>query len=137
MATNTTPFNGRANSIEAVQYIRLLVNFTDPASKAHPFALPNKCIVFPSVVQVITGFNATSTNVVTAGFNSSSYDNIVTSAQVVAGTPGLKSNLLPTGTALVPLVGDQVLYTTYSQSGTAASAGSLYIIVCFIPYHGP
>lgn len=140
MTTNQTPYIARASAGEQIHYIRLLVNWNDvgiATGKSHAFALPHRCIVFPSVVQVITPFNAATTNVVTAGFNASSYDNLVTGAQTLAGAAGLKSNLLPTGTALLPLVGDQVLYTTYTQTGTAATAGQLYIIICYIPYHGP
>jgi hypothetical protein len=44
----------------------------------------------------------------------------------------LKSNLPPTGTALVPLAADSDVYAMYTQTGTAASAGAAYVIIEYV-----
>jgi hypothetical protein len=59
--------------------------------------------------------------------------NIATSAQTISGTTGLKQNLAPTGTALVPLAADSQVFALYTQTGTAASAGVAVVIVKYIP----
>lgn len=116
-------------------YLRFDVNYNDAASgvAVAKQTLPAGAIITRTDVVVSTAFNAATTNVLSIGTEASTYTNIVTTAQAVAGTPGLKSNLAPTGAALGKLAADAVVYALYSQSGTAASAGQATVIIEYIP----
>lgn len=135
MATNDTSTpKGRENVPQTVCYIRKKVTFADAgASGGVPIEWLRKgSIIVGTDIVVGTAFNAATTNVLTVGTNATAYDNIVTSAQAVPGTTGIKQNLAPTGTALGPLANDSLVYVKYTQSGTAATAGEAYIIIKFV-----
>lgn len=135
MATNDTATpKGRENVPQTVCYIRKKITFADAgAAGGIPVEWLRKgSIILESYVYVTTAFNAATTNVLTAGTNSTAYDNIVTSAQSVSGTTGYKLNLTPTGTAAGPLAADSQMFVKYTQTGTAATTGEAYICVTFI-----
>lgn len=133
MPTNTAGSTARNDYSQDLQTIRFRVNFNDAGiatGNAKQF-LPAGAIIVGTDVLVTTAFNAATTNVLSVGFEASTYTNLVTTAQAVAGTPGLKQNLIPTGTALVPLASDVQVYALYTQTGTAATTGVAYVIVKF------
>lgn len=135
MATNDTATpKGRENVPNTVCYIRKKITFADAgAAGGIPIEWMRKgSIILGTDILITTAFNAGTTNPLTVGINSTAYDNIVTTAQSVAGTPGLKQNLAPTGTALVPLAADSQVFVKYVPTGTAATTGEGYVIIKFV-----
>ncbi|MCK1277679.1 hypothetical protein IVB46_20930 [Bradyrhizobium sp. 61] len=135
MATGIVASTARQSAEQQVHYLRFTVNFNDAgiATGNGKQWLPKGAVLIGTDVNIVTAFNAATTNVLSVGIEASTYANIVTSAQTVSGTTGLKQNLAPTGTALVPLAADSQVFALYTQTGTAASAGQAVIIVKYIP----
>lgn len=134
MPTNTAGSIARNDSMQDVHTIRFKVNYNDAATgvAVAKQTIPAGSIIVGTDVQVTTAFNAATTNVLSVGFEASTYANLATTAQTASGTPGLKQNLIPTGTALVPLAADSTVYALYSQTGAAATTGVAYVIVKFV-----
>jgi len=135
MATGTPGSTARKNTSQQVGYIRFTVNWNDlPAAAAQMKQwLPAGAVLIGTDVNIVTAFNAGTTNVLSVGIEPNTFANIITSAQAVAGTPGLKANLPPTGAALVPLAADSQVGVLYTQTGTAATAGQAIVVVKYIP----
>lgn len=135
MATNTPGSTARRNTAQCVDYLRFTVNFNDAAAAvaAPKQWLPAGAIILRTTVNVITAFNAGSTNVLSVGFEATTFANLGTSAAIVAGTPGLKTFMPPTGLAVVPLAADSQVFALYAPTGTAATTGQAIFVVEFIP----
>ena len=135
MATGTAGSAARKNTSQQVNYLRFTVNFGDAAAAvAVPKQwLPAGAIVLRTTVNVITAFNAGTTNVLSVGTESATYANLGTSAAIVAGTPGLKTFMPPTGTAVVPLAADVQVFALYAPTGTTATTGQAIFVVEYIP----
>lgn len=133
MPTGTAGTSARQFHQQMVHYLRFDVNYNDTnvATGVGKQSLPAGAIILGTTVLVTTAFNAATTNVLTVGTNSSSYDNIATSAQTVSGTTGLKQNLAPTGTALGKLSAAAQVFVKYTQTGTAASAGAATVMIAY------
>lgn len=116
-------------------YLRFTVNYNDAgiATGNKKQTLPAGCVITRTDVFITTAFNAATTNVLSVGYEASTFANIVTNAQALAGAAGLKSNLPPNGVALLPLVGDQDVFAMYTQTGAVATAGVAVIVIEYIP----
>jgi len=84
-------------------------------------------------VYVTTAFNAATTNVLVAGTTGTG-TNLVSAADVTEGTIGVytPANAANQGLGLI-FAADTDLFISFSQTGTAASAGAATIIVEFVP----
>lgn len=135
MATGTAATTARQAAEQQVHYLRFTVNYNDTgiATGNGKQYLPRGAVIIGTDVVVTTAFNAATTNVLSIGTEASTYTNIVTTAQAIAGTAGLKANLAPTGLALGPLAADAQVFALYTQTGTAATAGVAVIVVKYIP----
>lgn len=135
MATGTQATAARQYHMQLVHYLRFTVNYNDPgiATGNVKQTLPAGAVVIGTDVLIQTAFNAATTNVLSIGTEASTYTNLVTTAQAVAGTAGIKQNLAGTGVILAPLAADTPVYALYTQSGTAASAGKAIVIIKYIP----
>jgi hypothetical protein len=135
MTTGTQGSTARRNSVQMVHYLRFIVNYNDAGigTGVGKQWLPAGAIIIGTDVNVITAFNAGTTNPLTVGIESTTYANIAAAASTVSGTTGLKQNISPTGTALVPLAADSQVFVMYAQTGTAATTGQAVVIVKYIP----
>lgn len=124
----------RKNSAQQVGYLRFKVNFNDAsiATGAGKQTLPAGAVIVGTDVLVTTAFNAVTTNVLSVGIENPTYANIAAAASVIAGTAGLKQNIAPTGTALVPLAADSQVFALYTQTGAVATAGSAIVVVKYV-----
>lgn len=131
MATGTLNTSARRNALQVTHTLRFKVNFNDAgiATGNGKQFLPAGAIISGTDCIVTTAFNATTTNVLSVGIEASTYANMLTSAQAVAGTPGGKFDNRPTGTALGSLTADAQVFALYTQTGTAATTGAAYIVV--------
>ncbi len=76
--------------------------------------------------QVVTAFNAVSTNVLTAGTSTTATEWLA-SGDITEGTPGY----YPASNAVAKfrLTADTPIYVKYTQSGTAATTGQAVLII--------
>ena len=134
MATNVPGNTARDNCEQEVQYIRKTLTFSDAAnfSAGLPIGmLPAGAMILASSVDVSAAFNAGTLNDVTVGTNATAYDNILTSAQIVAGTQGIKRALPPT-VRVDQITAPTMVYLKTNLTGTAATAGQLTLVITFV-----
>jgi hypothetical protein len=129
----------RRNALQLVHYLRFTVNFNDPgiagAGGAPKQTLPKGAILIGTDVNVVTPFNAATTNVLIVGSQTAGAINsdVVAAADVTETAAGLTQNIKPTGNMLVPLANDTQIFAQFTQTGTAATAGKAIVIVKYIP----
>jgi len=134
MATNVPGNTARDNYEQQVSFFRKTLNFADAAAAANGIAIgfiPAGAMIKTSSVDVSQAFNAGTTNDITVGTNATAYDNILTTAQIAAGTVGVKRGLPPTLRVDQVTAPTQVFLKT-NLTGTAATAGQVTIVVEFI-----
>lgn len=134
MASNVPGNTARDNYEQQTSYIRKTITFADAAAAANGLPIgmvPAGVMIKSSSVDVSAAFNAGTANDVTVGTNATAYDNILTSAQVVAGTVGVKRGLPPT-VRVDQITQPTMIYLKTSLTGTAATAGQLTIVIEFI-----
>ena len=121
---------------QAINYYRLTINFNDQnIGLAQMFgALPANAYILSIDADVTTAFNAGTTNVVTIGTTKANSNEIVASG-ITAGTPGIYHLTTAAGLGLAVTTGTSpvTLFAKYAQTGTAATAGAVTIIIAFIP----
>lgn len=127
--------NPRQTQLQVVHFIRKRINYNDTgvATGEYIGTIPAGCIIIGSDFSVPTAFNAGTTNSLTVGGNSPTYNDVATAAGTLVGSTGLKQNVVPTGSSLNSTTADIDLFAAYNQTGTAASAGVCDVIVKYIP----
>ncbi|MEW6645380.1 MAG: hypothetical protein AB1586_33125 [Pseudomonadota bacterium] len=134
MTTGIPGSTARRNTSQQVGYARFTVNYNDAnvANGNTKQWLPAGAIIIGTDVQVVTPFNAGTTNVLTVGLGASA-TSVVAAGQAAPGTAALTQNIAPTGAALGPIAADSQLNVTFTQTGAAATAGQAVVMVKFIP----
>ena len=125
--------NPRTFHTQQIHYLRKLVNFNDAgiAAGVKMGTLPAGAVLVSSHVHVTTAFNAGTTNVLTVG-TQATLTEIINNAASIPGTAGVKLNIAPNAAPfLVDLAADNDVYVSYTQTGTAASAGRAVITIEF------
>lgn len=122
-------------------YFRLTINWNDPriASGVWFGTIPKNSFITAIDAYVTTGFNAVTTNVITIGHTAASANEVVASG-ITAGTPGIYHLTTAAGlgtattanaTYQTQINGSVPLYAKYAQTGTAATAGAVTIVIQF------
>ena len=133
----TRIFNSRSAQ-QKITYYRLTINWNDTnIGTGQQFgALPaNAYIVFIDA-DVTTAFNAGTTNVITLGTTSSSANELLASG-ITAGSTGIYHLTSAAGLGVAVSGGGtwtgkvMPLFAKYAQTGTAATAGSVTIVIGF------
>ena len=135
MTTGTPGTTARQLPYQVVHTLRIKVNYNDAgiAAGVGKQWLPKGAIITSTSVQVGTAFNAGTTNVLTVGTNAGNYDNIVAAADADETALAITNAIKPTGTALGPLAADARVFVKYTQTGTAATAGSATVLIHYVP----
>lgn len=135
MTTNTAPASppARQDPRQVLNTLTKTVNFNDPgisAGVAFAASLPQGAFIVDVMVEIVTPFNAATTNVLTVGTNTPTNNNIVNAADVneaVAGVyiagRGLGRSL--TAAAEIPV------FAMYTQTGAAATTGQAVIVITY------
>jgi hypothetical protein len=92
--------------------------------------LPAGAQILFATVNIVTPFNAGTTNVLTVGQNSANWNDIVNASDVNEAVAG--STMVLRGADLVITTDVQVNYK-YTQSGGAATAGQAVIVIAYTP----
>lgn len=136
MATNTTPSypQARRQPRNVVNTLKRTLNFNDAdiAKAAFNEALPSGAFIVGAFAEIVTAFNAGSTNPITVGTNSTTFNNILASGDITSATPGVyfitSSGTTKLGRAFAA-AGDTAVYATYVPTGTAATTGQAVIVI--------
>lgn len=132
MSTNTTARQTRDYRMQLVHYLRKTVRYNDTDIAAgSPFTkyLPSGASIQYATVKIKTAFNGGTTNVLTVGQNSTSFNDMVAAGDVDETATG--SNMVLRGADLT-LSSDALPYAKYTQTGTAATAGEAEITIAYV-----
>lgn len=134
MTTTPPTYPARSRHEQLVHYFRKTVNFDDgliaTPTTAGPFGrLPANAQILAVQVEIVTAFNAVTTNVLTVG-TSTTANEIVAAGDVDETAVGVTDVLRGRGTALTAAA-EVNLYAKYTQSGTAATAGKANIVITY------
>lgn len=134
MATNVPGNTARDNVEQQVSTIRKTLAFSDAGAAASGLPIgmvPAGALIKVSSVDVSAAFNAGTLNDITVGTNATAYDNILTSAQIAAGTQGVKRGLPPT-VRVDQITQPTQVYLKTNLTGTTATAGQLTIVIEYV-----
>ena len=136
MATNVDlrGLSARQDPRNVSNTIRKTVNFNDTGIGTGvaigPDALPQGAFILGVWVEIVTAFNAVTTNVLTVGTNATSYNNIVNAGDVNEAATGVTMVTRGLGRSLAAAADTQV-FVMYTQTGTAATTGQAVIVIEF------
>lgn len=126
---------------QQVCYSRVTINFNDPriASGVWYATIPKNSYILQIDAQVVTAFNAGTTNVITIGATAASANEILASG-ITAGTPGIYhlttaaglGNLITNNPTFQTTLSGVPIFVKYAQTGTAATTGQAIIVLTFI-----
>jgi hypothetical protein len=135
MATGTAGSAARQYHQQMLHYLRKAVNYNDSgiSTGVKIGTLPAGAIIIGTDVNVQTVFNAATTNVLTAGGNSATYNDVVAAADVNEAATGITKDISPTGSSLGVIAADRDIYAMYTQTGAVATTGLAHIIVKYVP----
>lgn len=123
----------RLDPRQLINTLKKTVNFNDPGiSSGVAFAnsLPVGAFITQVDVEIVTAFNAGSTNVLTVGTNATSYNDIVNAADVNEGATGVTEVARGKGRSLASAAAKAV-FAKYTQTGTPATTGQAIIVIQF------
>lgn len=134
MTTNTSPIfpPSRRDPRQVANTLKRVLNFNDPDIAKASFinSLPQGAVILAVQVEIITAFNAGSTNPITVGTNSTTYNNIAISGDITSGTIGVYMPTRGLGQSLANAAGVAV-FATYIPTGTAATTGQAQITILY------
>lgn len=128
--TTGTP---RQTQFQHVHYLRKKVVLGDAGLTTGVLVgtLPAGAIIaYEAAVMVSTAFDAGTTNVLVVGTTVGGTD-VVTAAVSLSGATGTKR--MSTADSLGPMAADTDIWVQYTQTGTAATVGTAYILIPFYP----
>lgn len=137
MATNTAGTTARQDPRQVVNSIKRTLTYSDSDVAQAPIGtlpngnpLPQNAFILDVVVEVVTAFNAATTNTLSIGTNTGSWNNIAQTADVNLAATGVTKVSRGWGRSLTN-ASDTSAYAVYTQSGTAATAGQAVIVITF------
>lgn len=135
MATDTAQVvpPARQDPRQVVNSLKKTVNFNDAGIStglAFDNSIPAAAFILSVLVEIVTVFNAVTTNVLTVGTNSSTYNNMVSAADVNEAATGVTLVTRGLGRSITASA-DLTPYAMYTQTGTAATTGQAIIVITF------
>lgn len=127
------------SATQGVCYMRVTVNFNDPRISSGVWfdTIPKNAYVLSVDADVTTAFNAGTTNTIQIGATASGADFLAATSVTSAGIQHLTSAAglgvaATANTALQTAInGDVPMYVKYAQTGTAATAGVVTLVITF------
>lgn len=134
MATNTNVIfpPARKDPRQVLNTLKRVLNFNDGDIAKASFAnsLPAGAFIVSVQAYVVTAFNAGSTNPITIGTNSTTFNNISASGTITPGTPGIYTPTIGVG-PVIAASADTPVFITYIPTGTAATTGQLVVVITY------
>jgi len=115
---------------QVVNYLRVNIGFGDTVVKVGTIPAGSLILKPISGVQIVTAFNAATTNLIDIGTPA---DDDLFATDLAAGTP----NFIPLDESIggFYVTADTEITATYAQSGTAATTGMGVVAIAFLPPH--
>jgi hypothetical protein len=133
MTTGVLGTAARQDPRQVTNTLKKTVNFNDTAISAgigFDNYLPQGAFITSVLVEVVTAFNAATTNVLTVGTVSTAYNNIVAAGDVNLAATGVYQINRGLGRSLAAAA-SVLPVAEYTQTGTAATAGQAIILIEF------
>ena len=133
MTTGVLGTNARQDPRQVLNTLKKTVNFGDAGittGAAFDNYLPQNAFIENVLVEVVVAFNAGTTNVLTVGTNSTTYNNIVAAADVNEAAVGVYQATRALGRSLTAAA-DVLPYAMYTQTGTAGTTGQAIIVIFY------
>lgn len=133
MTTGVAGTNARQDPRQVVNTLKKTVNYNDTgisSGLAFDNYLPQNAFIENVLVEVVTVFNAGTTNVLTVGTVGPSYNNIVAAGDVNEAAAGVYQAARAFGRSLTASA-DVLPYAMYTQTGTAATTGQAIIVIFY------
>lgn len=134
MTTNTAPASppSRQDARQVLNTLTRTLNFndTDIAKAGFANSLPMGARIIDVMVEIVTAFNAGTTNPITVGTNSATYNNIVASGDITPGVAGVSMVMRGQGRSLTAAA-EVPVFATYVPTGTAATTGVAVITITY------
>ena len=112
-------------AVGLVQSVGGVINYSD--SEVVIGTLPAGCVILDTVVEVVTPFNAATTNVLTVGTNTPA-DNLMAADDITEGSTGFNKKATP---SMQRTAAETTVKAKYAQTGTAATTGKANVLVFF------
>lgn len=130
---------GNCSQTQNVCYTRATVNFNDPriASGVWFATIPKNAYILTIDADVTTAFNAGTTNTIQLGATAAGADFLAATSITAAGVQhltaaaGLGVAATANASLQTAINGDVPMYVKYAQTGTAATAGVVTIVVTY------
>lgn len=132
MTTNQPGSWARQDPRNVTNQLRYRFNYNDPglAVGVQIGVLPQNAFITGQWMEIITAFNAGTTNPISVGTVSAAYNNIHAAGDNTPGTPGIWFPTLTAGAGLIgkygrslTQAGDTPVFLKYTPTGTAATTG--------------
>lgn len=134
MATNVAPAFPpvRADPRQVLNTLKRTINFNDPDIAAAPFpnSLPANAFIVQVLVEIITVFNAGTTNPLTVGTVGAAFNNVVADADVNEAATGVTAVVRGLGRSLTA-AGETAVFAKYAPTGAAATTGKAIITIVY------
>jgi hypothetical protein len=117
---------------QVINSLKKTVNWNDVgigAGVAFDASLPMGAFVVDVLAEIVTPFNAGTTNVLTVGTNASR-DDIIAAGDVDESTAAVTRVTTGLGRSLAAAA-DKIVYAKYAQTGAAATAGQAVIVIVY------
>jgi hypothetical protein len=133
MATGTAGASARDVMMPVKQVITRTINFGDTgiASGVVIGTLPIGAVIQNWRATVETLFNAGSTNPISIGTTATGVE-IAATASITSGTAGVYTGSPATTTGWSKTTANTPIYTSYIQTGTAASTGKAHLVIEYV-----
>lgn len=135
MATNTSPVMppSRVDPRQVVNTLKKTINYNDSgiaSGKSFANSLPLGANILDVMVEIVTPFNAGTTNVLTVGTNASDYNDIVAAGDVDEAAAGVTKVNRALGRSLASAA-EKAVFAKYTQTGGAATAGQAIVTIAY------
>lgn len=133
MTTGVLGVAARQDPRQVLNTLKKTVNYNDAniaVGSAFENYLPQNAFIERVLVEIVTAFNAGTTNVLTVGTVGAAFNNIVAAADVNEAAVGVYDATRALGRALTA-AGNVLPVALYAQTGTAATAGQAVILIVF------
>ena len=131
MPTGTVGTNARQDPRQVTNTLKKIVNYNDVgigAGVAFANYLPQGAFLTAVLCEIVTAFNAGTTNPLTVGTNSPTFNNIIAAADNTPGTPGVYAATRALGRSIAN-AGDVLPVAMYVPTGTAPTTGQAVIVI--------
>lgn len=140
MTTNTPGSVARQDPRQVTNTIRAILNFNDPgvAVGVQIGVLPQGAYIISQSLEIVTAFNAATTNPISVGTVAAAYNNIMAATDNVPGTPNIYAPVYPGPTAVAAVgkygraltqAGDTPVFLKYTPTGAAPTTGlAIYVL---------